>query len=194
MKKTGKKLAIFASGNGTNAENIIRYFKGKDDLSVELVVCNKANAGVINRAEKLNVESLVINRSDLYDNDSLLRELRNREIDLIVLAGFLWLIPSRIIHAYPNRIVNIHPALLPKFGGKGMYGMRVHEEVHRLKEKVTGITIHLVNEKYDEGKSLFQAEVELSEDDTPEDIAQKVHQLEYEHYPLVIEEYVKNNL
>lgn len=191
MKKAVSKLVIFASGNGTNAENIIEYFNTRDDISVDLVVCNKDGAGVIKRAEKLEVESIVISRQDLYDTDNLIRVLRQREIDLIILAGFLWLIPSRLIHAFPNRIINIHPALLPKYGGKGMYGMRVHEEVHRHKEKESGITIHLVNENYDEGEKLFQARVDLSKDDNAEDIAHKVHKLEYRYYPAIIEDYLK---
>ena len=181
-----KKIAIFASGSGTNAENIIRYFAQGDQARVELVLCNRPGAGVLARAASLGVESTVFDRDTFYNSDRIVTLLRNRGIDYVVLAGFLWLVPSSLIAAYPNRIVNIHPALLPKFGGKGMYGDRVHQAVVEAGEKESGITIHRVNEHYDSGAILAQFRVPVEPTDTPDQVAAKVHALEYAHFPEVI--------
>lgn len=184
-----KKIAIFASGSGTNAENIIRYFQSKKTAEVVLVLCNKAEAGVLKRAADLGVDSYVFNREEFYRSGQVLEMLTKSGADLVVLAGFLWLIPEELIAQYPNKIINIHPALLPKYGGKGMYGMNVHKAVHEAEEEETGITIHLVNEEYDKGEILFQARTKL-QGESPEEIAAKIHELEYAHFPQVIEEYL----
>ncbi len=181
-----KKIAIFASGSGTNAENIIRYFAKGDQARVELVLCNRPEAGVLARAASLGVESMVFDRDTFYNSDRIVNLLRDRGVDYVVLAGFLWLVPSSLIAAYPNRIVNIHPALLPKFGGKGMYGDRVHQAVVEAGEKESGITIHIVNEHYDSGAILAQFRVPVEPTDTPDQVAAKVHALEYAHFPDVI--------
>ncbi|MCB0459318.1 MAG: phosphoribosylglycinamide formyltransferase [Flavobacteriaceae bacterium] len=182
-----KRIAIFASGSGTNAENIIKYFQKSSVASVVHVLSNKKDAKVLDRAKDLKVNYLHFTKDDFFADDTILN-LLIKEADLIVLAGFLWKVPSKIINAFPNKIVNIHPALLPKYGGKGMYGMHVHEAVKNNGEKETGITIHYVNENYDEGAIIFQKSVEIDVNDSPEDIAQKVHKLEYEHFPRVIEQ------
>lgn len=181
-----KKIAIFASGSGTNAENIIRYFAPGDRVRVELVLTNRADAGVIARAGSLGVESLVFDRDTFYNSDRIVELLRSRGIDYVVLAGFLWLVPSSLIAAFPGRIVNIHPALLPKYGGKGMYGDKVHAAVVEAGETESGITIHVVNEQYDSGAILAQFRVPVLPGDTPAQVAAKVHALEYEHFPAVI--------
>ncbi len=186
-----KKIALFASGSGTNAENIAKYFAASSEVEISAVLCNNPYAFVLKRAEKLGIPSFVFSKNDFYDTDKVLRFLKDKRVDLIVLAGFLWLIPDDLIRHFPNRIVNIHPALLPKFGGKGMYGSRVHEAVIANGETETGITIHLVNEKYDEGKIVFQAKCEVTKEDTAETVASKVHELEYKYFPKVIEEIVK---
>lgn len=181
-----KKIAILASGEGTNAERIIRYFLEKRTAEVALVITNKAQAGVLKRTERLSVPSLVIAAQGFADGEAL-KVLHQRNIDFIVLAGFLLKVPDAILHDYPNKIVNIHPALLPKFGGKGMYGSRVHEAVIAADEKESGITIHYIDEHYDEGNTIFQATCPVLHDDTPESLAARVHQLEYEYFPQVIE-------
>ncbi|MBN2892365.1 MAG: phosphoribosylglycinamide formyltransferase [Bacteroidales bacterium] len=182
------KIAIFASGSGSNAENIIKYFKNNPNVSVELVITNNKNAYVLQRAKKMGVEAFIISKDELHNSDKVLEILKNKEINFIVLAGFLLLIPLNVITEFQNRIVNIHPALLPKYGGKGMYGDNVHKAVVLNKESKSGITIHFVNEKYDEGAIVFQAECSLTETDSFEDVAKKVHSLEYEYYPKIIEE------
>ena len=182
------RIALFASGSGTNVENIANYFNGKTTAKPVCVLCNKPDAFVLERAKRLNLDSLTFNRADFNDGEKIMEYLRKNEIDLIVLAGFLWLVPEYLIKEYPNRIVNIHPALLPKFGGKGMYGMHVHEAVKKSGETETGITIHLIDGNYDKGNTVFQAKVQVSPSDSPDDIANKVHKLEYEYYPKVIEE------
>ncbi|MBO7652733.1 MAG: phosphoribosylglycinamide formyltransferase [Bacteroidales bacterium] len=187
MNKT-IRIALFASGSGTNVENITNYFNGKTTAKPVCVLCNKPDAFVLERAKRLNLDSLTFNRADFNDGEKIIEYLRKNEIDLIVLAGFLWLVPEYLIKEYPNRIVNIHPALLPKFGGKGMYGMHVHEAVKQSGETETGITIHLIDGNYDKGNTVFQAKVQVSPSDSPDDIANKVHKLEYEYYPKVIEE------
>ena len=185
-----KKIAIFASGSGTNAQNIIEYFANKQQIEVDSLWSNNANAYALKRAEKLGIESFVFNREELNNGQKVIQKLRERSIDLIVLAGFLWLIPVELIRNF--RIINIHPALLPKYGGKGMYGMNVHKAVVENKDAESGISIHYVNEKYDEGKLIFQARCTVSPEDTPEKVAEKVHQLEYKHFPRVIERVLMN--
>lgn len=181
------KIAVFASGSGTNAQNLYDYFKDNPYIRIDCILSNKATAFVLERAKAMEVETLVFNRQQFYDEDDVLRFLEEREIDWIVLAGFLWLIPDKLIRAYPNRIINIHPALPPKYGGKGMYGSKVHEAVIANKEKESGISIHYVNEKYDEGEIIFQAKCPVEDQDTAEDLAAKIHALEYEHFPKVVE-------
>ncbi len=179
-------IAIFASGSGTNAENIANYFKDNLHIRVMLILSNKPDAFVLERAKKLGIETAVFLKPDL-ENGSVLQMLQEKNIDFIVLAGFLLKIPIAIINAFPNKVINIHPALLPKYGGKGMYGNKVHEEVIANAEKESGITIHFVNEKYDEGGIIFQAKCSINENDTPDTLAGKIHLLEYKHFPAVIE-------
>ncbi|AUC16365.1 phosphoribosylglycinamide formyltransferase [Tenacibaculum sp. SZ-18] len=186
-----KRIVIFASGSGSNAENIIKYFQTRDSISVTHVLTNNQQAKVLVRCKRLNMNSMVFNREEFTKTNKIIDFLK-KEADYIVLAGFLWRIPVNIVEAFPNRIINIHPALLPKYGGKGMYGMNVHRAVKENFEEETGITIHYVNENYDEGAIIFQARCKLFTSDTPEDIAQKVHKLEYEHFPKVIEQIILN--
>lgn len=186
-----KNIAIFASGSGTNAENIARHFQDRPDVQVAVILSNNANAYVLERAKNLGIPYYVFSKSEFYQSDSVLLVLRDYRVDLIVLAGFLWLVPGNLLKAFASRIINIHPALLPKFGGKGMYGDKVHQAVIASGEKYTGITIHFVNEVYDEGEVIFQEKFEIAPGDTPESIAAKVHKLEYAHYPRVIEEVLK---
>ena len=181
-----EKIAILASGEGTNAERIIRYFLEKRTAEVALVITNKAQAGVLKRAERQSVPSLILTAQE-FAGGKALEALHLYNIDFIVLAGFLLKVPDTILHDYPNKIVNIHPALLPKFGGKGMYGSHVHQAVIDSNEKESGITIHYINEHYDEGNTIFQATCPVLPDDTPDTLAARVHQLEYEHFPRVIE-------
>ncbi len=187
-----KNIAIFASGNGSNAENIINFFGKNSEINISLVLANKSNAYVLERAKRLGIESVVVERNLFFKDDYVVNILKAKNIDAIVLAGFLLLIPDSIINAYPNKIVNIHPALLPRYGGKGMYGMNVHKAVIANSEKESGITIHKVNNEYDKGEILFQATCEITSDDTPESLAEKVHKLEYEYFPKVIEDFLKN--
>lgn len=186
------RIAIFASGSGTNAQNIIDYFKKVPGIEVSLVLSNRSSAYVLQRAKDLGVEAASFTREDIYETDRLADQLKKGNIDFIVLAGFLWLMPAALINAYPNRILNIHPALLPKYGGKGMYGDRVHKAVKEAGEKETGITIHYVNEQYDEGQVIFQARCIVDPADEIGRIAEKVHALEYEHYPRIIEMVIKD--
>ncbi|MFN3315739.1 MAG: phosphoribosylglycinamide formyltransferase [Raineya sp.] len=185
------RLAIFASGSGTNAENIFQYFQNHDFIKVSCLLSNKQDAFVLERAKKWQISAYVFNKADLYENKKVAEILEKEQIDWIILAGFLWLMPSWIVEKYPKKIINIHPALLPKYGGKGMYGMKVHQAVWENKEAFTGITIHYVNAVYDEGEIIFQAQTSISPADTPETIAEKVHQLEYEHFPAVIEKTIQ---
>lgn len=184
-------LAIFASGSGTNAEAIIKHFRHHKSIRVAALLSNKPDAYALERARKFNVPTFVFNRKQFYESGEVLAWLQQHRITHIVLAGFLWLVPQSLIHAYSGRIINIHPALLPKYGGKGMYGMHVHRAVKQAGETETGITIHLVDEHYDNGKILLQARVQLNGTETPEQIAEKVHELEYRHYPGVIEKWVQ---
>lgn len=179
-------IAIFASGNGTNAERIAEYFKDKKGIKVALVLTNNPDAYVFQRVKKYNIPTMVFNRKEFYHSGEVVQQLKNFEIDIIVLAGFLWLIPKSLLESF-DKIVNIHPALLPKYGGKGMYGMKIHELVRKNNDPETGITIHWVNEKYDEGEAIIQVKCSVEPGDSPRDIADKIHRLEYKHYPEVIE-------
>jgi phosphoribosylglycinamide formyltransferase-1 len=183
-----KRIAIFASGSGSNAQNINEYFKKNNHVEISLILANKANAYVLERAKNMNIPSFVFSNKELQHTTVVLDKLHDFKIDFIVLAGFLLKIPSSLISAYPNKIVNIHPALLPKFGGKGMYGMNVHNAVVEAKEKETGITIHYVNENYDEGQIIFQEKFTVEKNDSADDVASKIHELEYKHFPRVIAE------
>jgi len=181
-----KKLAIFASGSGTNAENIIRYFSGNKAVQVCMILSNNKDACVLERAKKYKIPAVVFDRDNFYKTDEILNLLVSNQVFMIVLAGFLWLIPLNILRAYPQRIINIHPALLPKYGGKGMYGSRVHQAVIDNRDPESGITIHYVNEEYDKGNIIFQTRCEVLPSDTPESLAARVHQLEYKYYPEII--------
>ena len=180
-----QNIAIFASGAGSNTLNIIQKFKDSD-IVVKLIVTNNPTAGVIDIAKKFSIPYSVISKKNFNHPDKLIEEFNSLDLQLIVLAGFLWLIPEKLINNYNNKIINIHPALLPRYGGKGMYGMKVHETVKESGDSVTGITIHYVNEDYDEGNIIFQQEVNIEPSDSPEMIAQKIHQLEYKYFPEVI--------
>ena len=181
-----KNIAIFASGNGTNAERVIRYFEKSKIARVNIVITNNNKAGVIKRAHSLKVDLHLINRIDFYNSDDVLDILTQYKVDLIVLAGFLWLVPEALISKYDNKIINIHPALLPSYGGKGMYGKHVHEAVIASGNVKSGITIHYVNKLYDDGQIIFQADTKISKNETPDSLAKKIHLLEYEHFPEVI--------
>jgi phosphoribosylglycinamide formyltransferase-1 len=183
-------IAIFASGAGSNARKIIGYFNNSPDVRVALVVSNKKDAGVLDIAREHGIPTQVIDRKMFYETEIVLDILKKHGIEFIVLAGFLWLIPAYLVRTFPKKIVNIHPALLPKFGGKGMYGMRVHEAVKESGETESGITIHWVNEHYDEGDIVFQSSCPVSPDDSPADIARKVQQLEHRYFPEVIEKLI----
>ncbi|MCF8219734.1 MAG: phosphoribosylglycinamide formyltransferase [Bacteroidales bacterium] len=185
-------FAIFASGNGSNAENIIQYFKDHKFIRCALVVSNKKNAHVLERAKKHDIPAAYIPTHIFRENpEEAINTLEKHNIDFIVLAGFMVLVPSAIIQRYPNKIINIHPALLPDYGGKGMYGDNVHQAIIQANEKQSGISIHYVNEKYDDGQVIFQAACPVSKDDTVESLKEKVHQLEYEHYPPIIEQAIE---
>lgn len=186
-----KKIAIFASGSGSNAENIAHYFAGKGIAEIAIILTNKPDAYVIERAKKLDITCRVFSRSEMNDTNVVVDLLNELRVEWIVLAGFLLKIPQNLIEAFDGKIINIHPALLPKFGGKGMYGDKVHQAVVEAKEKESGITIHYVNEHYDEGATIFQAKCEVLPTDTPDDVASKVHALEYEYFPKIIENLLK---
>jgi phosphoribosylglycinamide formyltransferase-1 len=188
-----KKIVLFASGNGTNVERIFNYFKDSPAVEITAVFTNNPKAGVLKRTARLGITSVIFTKNDLYHSNKVLTILSALKPDLIVLAGFLLLIPSYFMQTFKNRIINIHPALLPKYGGKGMYGHHVHQAVIDHQEKKSGITIHFVNERYDEGQIIFQAETNIDQQETPETLASKIHQLEYEHFPRIIEQ-VLNNL
>ncbi len=184
------KIAIFASGSGTNAENLINFFKGNKKIEISYIFSNNKNAYVIQRAKNHDIKHYIFSRTEFYNTTNILQILQNNNIDFIVLAGFLWLIPDYLIKSYPDRIINIHPALLPKYGGKGMYGMNVHKAVIENNEKETGITIHYINNEYDKGNIIFQAKCPVNKDDTAETIAKKVHALEYEHFPKIVKKII----
>jgi phosphoribosylglycinamide formyltransferase-1 len=184
-------IAIFASGSGTNAGKLIAHFRNDPSISIRLIVCNNPKAKVLDIAAEHNIEVLLIEKARFFEGDGYLEILKEKGIDWIVLAGFLWKVPVALIKAYAERIVNIHPALLPKYGGKGMYGKYVHEAVIAAKETTSGITIHLVDEIYDHGRVIFQAECAVDADDTPETLAKKIQALEHEYFGKVVEEVVR---
>ena len=186
-----KNIAIFASGSGTNAENIIRFFRPGTIGKVRLVLTNRADAAVIERCQALGTEVIVFNREQFYHSNEVLELLFERDIDFVVLAGFLWLVPDSMTESFENKIINIHPALLPKYGGKGMYGMHVHQAVIEAGEKESGISIHYVNQGYDEGDIIFQAICVVEPEDTPDSLAGRIHELEYAHFPVLIEKLLK---
>ena len=188
-----KKIVIFASGSGTNAENIVLYFNKIEVAKVIYIFSNNANAKVLERAKSLNIPTEVFSKED-FIGDKVLQKLNSIQPDLIILAGFLLKFPQNCVAAFPNKIINIHPALLPKYGGKGMYGMNVHRAVIENNESETGITIHYVNENYDEGNIIFQKSVPLSVNDTPEEVAAKVYELEQKWFPEVIEKLITQDL
>jgi phosphoribosylglycinamide formyltransferase-1 len=185
-----KKIAVFASGAGSNAAQIINWFHTHQTIRVALIVCNKPEAGVLKIAAQENIPSLIIDKEKFFHSDVYIKELKENKIDFIVLAGFLWKIPAALIKAFPERIINIHPALLPKHGGKGMYGNYVHQAVLDNKETQSGITVHYVDEVYDNGKIIFQATCPVLENDTAATLAQRIHTLEHKHYPGVIERFI----
>lgn len=188
-----KKIVVFASGSGTNAENIIKYFSETKTGVVASVFTNNAKAKVIDRAKKYDVPTEIFSKEEFFEG-KVLQKIKVIAPDLIVLAGFLLKLPQDLVETYPDKIINIHPALLPKYGGKGMYGMHVHKAVVENQEEKTGITIHYVNEHYDEGNIIFQKEVALTKEDTPEDVAAKIHELEQENFPMIVEKVLLFNL
>ena len=185
-----KNIAIFASGSGTNAQKLMEYFSTSKTAKVKLLLSNKPDAFVLERARNFSVPCLIFDRDDFYRTDKVLRVLHENDIHFIVLAGFLWLVPAGITVPYRGRIVNIHPALLPAYGGPGMYGKRVHQAVIENGDRESGISIHYVNEKYDEGDIIFQARCEVKQDDSPESLAERIHELEHRYYPEVVEKLV----
>jgi phosphoribosylglycinamide formyltransferase-1 len=187
-----RNIAIFASGSGTNAENIINYFSTRNTAKVTLVLSNNRNSFVLERAARLNIRSVFFDRKEFYITGKVLRYLQLYKIDFVVLAGFLWLIPEDILTQYNGKIVNIHPALLPDHGGKGMYGDHVHKAVLKNHDRESGISIHHVNSKYDSGDIIFQAKCKVDPTDTVESLAERVHALEYLHYPKILEQMIQN--
>lgn len=187
MTQTTTNIALFASGNGTNVQRICEYFCGNERIRAVVLFCNNPKAGVLERAKKLNLPVVLINRKKLADRDFMMEALHHHKVDALVLAGFLALVPPFLVKEYAGHIYNIHPALLPKFGGKGMYGMHVHEAVVAAGEKESGITVHVVNELYDQGEILFQASCPVNPKDTAEEVAQKIHGLEQKYFPQVLE-------
>ncbi len=192
MALNKRKIAIFASGSGTNAQKFFEKFEHHPLAEISILLTNNPKAGAIVRAERFGIPVEKFDKATFTQTDHIVQLLQDMGIDFIVLAGFMWLVPDNLVKAFPNRMVNIHPALLPKYGGKGMYGMNVHKAVVAAEEKETGITIHYVNERYDEGQIIFQTSCEVEPEDTPEDVAEKVHSLEYLYYPKVVEDLIKN--
>lgn len=188
------QLSVFASGAGSNAQNIINFYKKSTDVKIVAIYTNRPDAGVINIAEVEKIPVFLLSKDQTRDGAFLLNHLKEQKTDFIILAGYLALVPEEITKAFPQRIINIHPSLLPKFGGKGMYGMRVHQAVVESKETETGITIHLIDEEYDKGKTLFQKRCAVSPTDTPEDVAHKIHELEYRYFPKVIDAWMRETL
>ena len=186
-----KRIVIFASGSGSNAENLIKFFQNSENAKVTLVVTNNPYAKVLDRCKLLKISALSFNRSAFLDSDVVLNVLKAEKPNLIILAGFLWKFPEVILKEFPKRVINLHPALLPKFGGKGMFGMNVHKAVIDQKETETGITIHYVNEHYDEGAIIFQVTCKVEKTDTSDDVAEKIHKLEMKHFPIVVEKLLK---
>lgn len=193
MNEDPVDIAIFASGSGTNAERIMDFFKNRADIRVALLLSNNPKAFVLKRAEKFSIPTFVFDREGFYHSGKIIQELQQRGIDWLILAGFLWLVPANLLDVYKGKIVNIHPALLPKYGGKGMYGMKVHEAVINACDQYSGISIHFVNEQFDEGQIVFQASCSIEEGETPETLAEKIHLLEYRYFPEVIEKLIKEN-
>lgn len=188
LQKTSRNIVFFASGSGSNVENIANYFFERKDVHIQGVMCNNPQAGVIERCNRLKIPLYCFNKTAYNRLEGILTLLKGLKPDLIVLAGFLWKVPDELIRAFPNKIINVHPALLPKFGGKGMYGMHVHEAVVNAKERESGITIHFVNEVYDDGEIIFQEKVAVLPTDQPQDVAAKIHELEYKYFPKVIDQ------
>lgn len=186
------RLSILGSGNGTNAQQITEYFAGRADVEVACIIYNVKDAYIAQRAKNLGIEARYFSRKDFYESTAVLDYLQEKQTDWVILAGFLWLVPQNILDAYPNHIINIHPALLPNYGGKGMYGHHVHEAVVANHERESGITIHIVDQHYDRGTTLFQARCTVDPDETPDSLAAKIHLLEKEHFPRVIDETIKS--
>ncbi|HTI60843.1 phosphoribosylglycinamide formyltransferase [Mucilaginibacter sp.] len=186
-----KRIAIFASGSGSNAQKIMEHFKRSSEAEVVLILTNNPQAYVLQRADNFEIPSHIFSRHEFYETDGIIRLLKNLQVDLVVLAGFLWLVPANLLKAFPNKIINLHPALLPKYGGKGMYGDHVHKAVLEAKEEESGITIHFVNEKFDEGEILHQSRFKIEPGDNLEMIKFKGQQLEHQHFPRVIESLLK---
>ncbi|MFT4758112.1 MAG: phosphoribosylglycinamide formyltransferase-1 [Paraglaciecola sp.] len=186
-----KNIAIFASGTGSNARKIVEYFQDTDQINVGVIVSNKSTAKVLQMAADYEIPTIILNRQEFYETENILKKLYAYNVDYLILAGFLWLIPKYLVQSFENQIVNIHPALLPKYGGPGMYGINVHKAVKATGETESGMTIHFVNEKYDDGAIFFQAKCLLEEHDTPEDIASKVLALEHKYFPKVIESIIR---
>lgn len=182
------RLAILGSGNGTNAQQISEYFANRDDVEVCCIIYNVRDAFIAERARRLGIEARYFGRKDFYENGAVLDYLKQKKVDWVILAGFLWLVPEDMLRDFPNHIINIHPALLPKYGGKGMYGHHVHEAVVAAHEQESGITIHIVDQYYDRGTNLFQARCSVTPEDTADTLAAKIHLLEKEHFPRVIDE------
>lgn len=193
MAPPSANIAIFASGKGSNARKIIQYFENHRHIHIKLIVCNKPGAGVLEIASAFGIPTLILDRKGFYESEKFIQEFENQHITHIVLAGFLWKIPENMIKTFPGHIINIHPALLPKFGGKGMYGENVHKTVLEQGEKESGITIHLVDEEYDHGKTIFQATLPVLPSDTPDSLAEKIHVLEHQHYPHQIEKWINQH-
>jgi phosphoribosylglycinamide formyltransferase-1 len=191
LNNTNKKVIIFASGSGSNALKIFEYFNNNQNVIIDSIYCNNPRANVINIFQKLNIKTVLFNKKEFYES-TFLETIRNTNPDLIVLAGFLLKIPEKIVSAFENRIINIHPSLLPKYGGKGMYGLNIHKEVILNKEKLSGFTIHYVNQEYDKGAVIFQKKIKINEKETPESLSSKVLKLEHENYPLIIEKILNN--
>ena len=185
-----KKIAIFASGSGTNAENIIKYFSNRKSAKVTLILSNRREAYVLKRAAEHDIKSIFFDYNEFNTSDKVLDDLLRNDIDFLILAGFLWLVPEKILNLYAGRIINIHPALLPKYGGKGMYGEKVHKAVIDNHESESGISIHFVNKSYDEGDIIFQAKCKVEPSDTPDTLAARIHELEYKYFPKVIEDLI----
>jgi len=185
-----RKIAIFASGSGSNAEQIVLHFADSREIRVVMILTNNPSAGVIHRAEQLGIPCTVFTREEFHEEKGVLKILRDLEVDFVILAGFLWLVPSLLVDAFRGRMLNIHPALLPAFGGKGFYGMKVHRAVIEARAVISGITIHEVNERFDEGDIVFQAACHVAADDTPDILAQKIHALEYRYFPTVIRKFI----
>lgn len=191
MNKTNKRVIIFASGSGSNALKIFEYFNNNQNIIIDSIYCNNPKANVINVFQKLSIKTVLFNKKELYEK-AFLEAIINTNPDLIVLAGFLLKIPEKMVSAFENRIINIHPSLLPKYGGKGMYGLNIHKEVLLNKEKFSGLTIHYVNKEYDKGAVIFQKKIKINEKETPESLSSKVLKLEHENYPLIIEKILNN--